>query len=379
MTSHHASARSAKPRDLRLDSIRGALLLYMAVNHIDSDLRHWLDQPLGFVTSAEGFVFLSGLLMGTIARAKPRPPSEEFSQARQRAGRAYLWHAVGLAGVWLWVQGWLAAGQETPWRLPYLFHHAPVEGLLAGLSLLYQPGMLDILPMYVVFPFLALGLLRLHRAGWGQVAWFASGALWLADQWLLPPRPLEWGPINTGAFHLLAWQWPFTSGVLLGAARDETSAALRRPRPWLVVAVTGVALLLFGMRRFGWPAVLSPEQLVVLTGKPTLAVLRWVNFAALAFLLALVVQRRPQWFEWRPLAAIGQHPLPVFTVSIWTTQMALSYPDLGDSPVGRWGQTLFVLGAIAATTAGCVYYRRWHRRRYDREGGPRTVPAPASL
>ncbi len=378
MKSPSSSVPAGHGRDLRLDSIRGGLLLYMALNHTESDLRDWLDQPLGFVTSAEGFVFLSGLLIGSIALRKPLAPVAQIAQARQRAGRAYLWHALGLVGVWLWVQGWLAAGQEIPWRLPYLFHHAPVEGLLAGLSLLYQPGMLDILPMYVVFPFLAVGLLRLQRAGWGLVAWFGSTALWVTDQLLLPARPLEWGPINTGAFHLLAWQWPFASGVLLGAARDEVGATLRRPKRWLVGAVAAAAVLLLGVRWFGRPEWWTAEQLAVLTAKPTFGVLRAANFAALAFLLALAAQRRPRWFEWRPLAVVGQHPLPVFTASIWSTQLAFSFPGLADSAAGRWGQTLLVFVAIAATAGGCAFHHRRLRRRRRVPERP-DLPAPAAV
>ena len=49
-------------RDTLFDSLRGLLLVTMAINHIPSDLHPLTDGALGFVSSAEGFVFLSGLV-----------------------------------------------------------------------------------------------------------------------------------------------------------------------------------------------------------------------------------------------------------------------------------------------------------------------------
>lgn len=117
----------------------------MAINHIDSDFRVILDQPLGFVSSAEDFVFLSGILTGRLDQGID---SGELSRrARRHAWRAYLWHTVRILVVWLWVQGLVACGEAEPWRLPSLFYREPWTGLASGLTLLYQPRLLDILPM----------------------------------------------------------------------------------------------------------------------------------------------------------------------------------------------------------------------------------------
>ena len=121
------------PRDLRFDTVRGALLLIMAINHVGSDLSRVLDQPLGFVSAAEGFVFLSGVLSGRLDHVVA-DPGELRRRAGRRSVRAYACHAVCLLGVWLWVRGWMAMDLGRPWALPYLFHEGQGwTGLGSGL------------------------------------------------------------------------------------------------------------------------------------------------------------------------------------------------------------------------------------------------------
>ena len=52
----------ASTRDLRLDTIRGVMLLIMAINHLPWAKTPITGEPFGFVSAAEGFVFLSGLV-----------------------------------------------------------------------------------------------------------------------------------------------------------------------------------------------------------------------------------------------------------------------------------------------------------------------------
>jgi hypothetical protein len=51
-----------------LDIMRGILLLMMVVNHSPSSLRRFTDQPVGFFTTAEAFVFVSAFLAGILFR-----------------------------------------------------------------------------------------------------------------------------------------------------------------------------------------------------------------------------------------------------------------------------------------------------------------------
>ena len=61
-----------KQRDLRLDTLRGLLLVLITINHFGSwsPEAWWITQltwqPLGYVSAAEGFVFLSGFIFATV-------------------------------------------------------------------------------------------------------------------------------------------------------------------------------------------------------------------------------------------------------------------------------------------------------------------------
>jgi hypothetical protein len=303
-------------------------------------------------------VFLSGILSGRIDAARANRPGELSERARRRAWRAYLWHVVALLGAWLWAQGWIHFDGSTPWRLPYLFHHDPAAGLASGLLMLYQPGLLDILPMYVGFPLLVPLVLRYHRRGLALYVWLASGAIWGLDQWLAPPHPVEWGYINTGAFHFLSWQWLFVSGVLLGAEPAWERRALRSPRRWTLLAAFAGVLFLWAVRRPELPHWWDISTLEALTQKTPLAALRLLNFGLIAYLLGVLGSRRPAWLSLRPFATIGRHSLPIFTATVWCAQITLSFPDVGNDPAGRWLETAFVLVGMTATAIACEFYRR---------------------
>src|ERR1700734_3716915 len=81
-----------------LDVLRGILLLMMVVNHSPSSLRRFTDQPIGFFTTAEAFVFVSAFLAGLLFRK--RTEKQGFQAARaatvSRAFRIYRAHLVTL-------------------------------------------------------------------------------------------------------------------------------------------------------------------------------------------------------------------------------------------------------------------------------------------
>src|ERR1700683_3075853 len=86
-------------RFIEYDVLRGGCLLIMIVHHSPSSLRRFTDQPLGFFSTAECFVFVSAFLAGMIFRK--REEKLGFDAARsasiQRAGRIYRAHLVTLS------------------------------------------------------------------------------------------------------------------------------------------------------------------------------------------------------------------------------------------------------------------------------------------
>lgn len=51
-------------RRLDIDALRGLMLVLMTFTHLPTRFASPLGQPLGFVSSAEGFVFLSAFMCG---------------------------------------------------------------------------------------------------------------------------------------------------------------------------------------------------------------------------------------------------------------------------------------------------------------------------
>ena len=86
-------------RFVELDILRGGLLLMMIVDHSPSWLRRFTDQPLGFFTTAECFVFVSAFLAGMLFQK--RTEKLGFGAARsaaiRRARRIYGAHVATLA------------------------------------------------------------------------------------------------------------------------------------------------------------------------------------------------------------------------------------------------------------------------------------------
>src|ERR1035437_8338943 len=50
-----------------LDALRGLFLVWMTLTHLPTRFSDYLNQPIGFVSSAEGFVFISALLVGRLS------------------------------------------------------------------------------------------------------------------------------------------------------------------------------------------------------------------------------------------------------------------------------------------------------------------------
>jgi len=351
------SASSAVPsrRDTRLDSLRGLLLVTMAVNHIPSDLHPITDGALGFVSSAEGFVFLSGLVIGLVYARKLRNEGPGVVQTAvwRRVRQLYGAHLFTYVAVLALAFGLFRLAGQTPGVLPELFFTHPGEALVSGAFLLYRPGLLDILPMYCVFAALVPPLLAAHAAG--RRMWWLAGSfgLWLAAQEFAPAGPWLAGPVNSGAFSLTAWQLLFVVGVFIGAERASP------PRTALVFAAAAAALWLALVRHGLAPSPWSDAQLDVLTNKVKLGPLRVIDFAATAVTVAALAGRWPRTLAWPWFAQLGRHSLTVFSGHVVVAAAILCSPTLAASTVGRGLGTVTMIGALILLALGA---ESWERR-----------------
>ncbi len=144
----------------------------MTLTHLPTHFSDFVNQPFGFVSSAEGFVFLSAML---VSRVYVRDAQSDESGVRvklwRRTLKIYGYHLLMLTFAFT-VAAAFAATTHRPALSNllnfYLAH--PVVAIIGSVLLIYCPPLLDILPMYVLFLFFTPMLLTASaRYGWRRI------------------------------------------------------------------------------------------------------------------------------------------------------------------------------------------------------------------
>ncbi len=369
-----AEPAGAARRDERLDTLRGYMLVAITLNHLDTELRVLSDYVFGFVSTAEGFVILSGLVAGLVyTRRSVRCTRGDLARhAWRRAGQIYGAHMAsfltGFVGLLL-----LALVNNTVSNTsPGLFFAHPVQALIAGATLVYQPGLFDILPMYCVFMVALPWILGALRQGQWRALFAVSGGFWLLSQAGLRDVLQRWleqyAPVNLGAFDILAWQLLFVLGVFFGYhwARGTRLLSFRPALMALCLAVAVPLWLVLKYQRL--PAGLTMGWVWSLADKTHLAPLRLLNFIVLAYLIAAVAVHWPRLVTFRPLALLGRNSLAVFSVQVTVCAFVLTQPYCFHSFASR---TLTAVGMVAL-----LFPAAWLNQAIGRRGRGAARPEP---
>ena len=357
-------ACSSAVRDPRIDALRGLFLGLMMVDHLPYDpLRRCTFQSFGFVSAAEGFVFVSGFVCAWVYGRILVKDGEAALRRRawHRAGDIYLTH---LALYTVALVGGLWGGRQVASRFPDLW-----TGWWHGALLIYQPPLFNILPMYVVF--LLLTPLLLEEMARGRVLgiWSASAALWLAAQWGIgsPAHNPSW--LRLGFFNILAWQLLFVAGTYFGHRKAVgRGSPLRRSRLLLVFSVVLAALFFLVRHRLLFAADLKlvDIQTALQAWRSTNHPLRLINFAAFAYILWSVPRSIDQNVHglsaFRFLRYLGQHSLQVFAWSILVTYTASSFRVSLAALPPVWRILLAVAAALSLAIPAWLH-QRWTVRR----------------
>ena len=322
-------------RKPELDALRGLFLVWMTLTHLPTRFSDFVNQPFGFVSSAEGFVFMSALL---VARLYIRQAVEDGPGLRaklwRRALKIYGYHLLMLTLAFTVAAGLAVTTHRTAiYNLLNFYIAHPVVAVIGSVLLLYCPPLLDILPMYVIF--LATTPLVLSiavRWGWRRVL-AASWTVWLLAQFGLRdtvhnaivhlthlPIPLQ----ETGAFNLFAWQWVWTAGLWLGAKSAEGEFPLKYV-PGRVVAIAGAVCAFFIAVRHNWLGPrLTQQTLAFHLDKWSIGPLRIVNL--IAFTILLYWLRKPvlKVVSIEPFLTLGKASLEVFCAHVFFVFFGLS-------------------------------------------------------
>ena len=376
MASAQPTIRAAAPlkqqpggRLIEVDILRGFLLLWMTLTHLPTKASIISNQTFGFVSGAEGFIFLAGFMVGQL-EFRIEQKSGAVGTVRdlsKRTMRIYFYHCALLA-----VAFTLAAEIGVSWHrlalenLLSFYLQQPKHAVIAAALLQYRPSLLDILPMYIVFMALTPLARKIARQwSWDPVIYF-SFLLWAAAQFGL--RGWIYRHVNlfglsvpeasTGAFDSYAWQLLWMVGLGLGSIYAEALAGSPERGAgesqvdipsWLLklsLAIATAFLILrycplerwIDMNTYGW-----------LIDKWHLGPARVINFAALSILLVRYGTRLVAALPFvRPLANLGRASIEVFSVHVLCCLAGHALSGEADPDLPWWQQALLLIVTISA-------------------------------
>jgi hypothetical protein len=357
-----------------LDALRGVFLAWMTLTHLPTHLSDLVNEPLGFVSSAEGFVFLSALL---VARLYSRQAVEAGAALRtklwKRALRIYGYHLILLAFAFTIAAAFAVLAHRLALinLLNYYLAH-PFPAIVGSLLLIYCPPLLDILPMYVIFLLITPHLLATaaHR-GWKGIL-LASGSVWLLAQFglrawvhhvVVHVTTLQIPLQDTGSFNLFAWQMVWVSGLCIGAASAQEGRCFRRP-PRFVYPVSALICIFFiGVRHNWFGNHLTEQTLGIQLDKWQIGPLRLINLIAFACVIYWSRKLLTRLFLIEPFIMLGKASLQVFCahLAFVFVGLALLYGTVSQL------HGFYAVGLVASTFVGLIFValRKIRRERQE--------------
>lgn len=222
-------------RILAIDLLRGFFLLVILIDHVELYPNGW-DFFTGkgrlWVSAAEGFFFLSGLLIGMIYKRRIHLGYKFiFKKMWQRALELYL-AGVALTFTFLaWVEltNHVPVKDTLPQPFPWVSHLAPI------FKIHFTYGWADFLGHFAVLMLIAPFVFFL----------VSKGKWWLA----LAGMSIAWA--FRGESFNLAWQFIFNSGIIIGYYWDPIvdgfSSLSRHRRSIIKKSVAAIALTTFAI------------------------------------------------------------------------------------------------------------------------------------
>jgi hypothetical protein len=343
-----------------LDALRGFMLVWITLTHLPTKLSTYVNQPFGFVSAAEGFIFLSALFTGSIyfRMAEQNGYGAMRRKLSMRTLQLYLYHVLLLSFAFLVAVPIAASGTRPGLHnlLDFFFDAGARRAVIDAVLLVYRPPLLDILPMYIIFLALTpVALSASRRFGWKLI--LAGGfTLWLLAQVGL--REASWEVMSRyfglriplhemGSFDLWAWQFLWLVGMWVGVCWAKDQLNLPRLARQLTIPALFIVSALLAMRyTVGRGLELGSYELYF--DKWHLGVVRLVDFTAIAVLL-IRAHSYLKPLSIRPLVLLGQSSLQVFCTHLLFCFAGLTL--LGNaSMLSSWKQ----FGLLAATISAML-------------------------
>lgn len=364
----------APVRRPELDALRGLFLVWMTLTHLPTRMSELVNTPFGYVTSADGFVLLSAMLVSQIyLRRAAGDPERLRASLWKRAFRLYQYHLFMLTVAFTVV----AAIAVRHHRIAltnlldfYLAH--PVVAIIGSLLLIYCPPLLDILPMYVLFLLLSPFILYLAlRRGWTTIV-LSSFTIWVLAQFGLRvlvhdlivkvthlPIPLQ----QTGAFDLFSWQWLWVAGLWIGARSDEGENPLRHIRGGWVVLSAVLCLFFIALRHQWLGPHMTPQAFGYSLDKWRIGPLRMINLVACAGVLYWSRRYVKRIVSREPFLTLGAASMEVFCTHLLFVfvGLAMLYNEVPEL------HGMYALLLLIGTFLGLIFVASRQVRRKQKE------------
>ena len=315
-------------RRLELDAVRGLMLVWMVMTHLPTQLPTYVNQPFGFISATEGFIFLSALFTGRIYfRLAAR--SGYGAMRRKlllRTLRLYGYHGLLLGFAFLVAVPIASHGNRPGLHnlLDFYFTAGAHRAILDAALLIYRPALLDILPMYILFLLITpLVLTVTRRSGWKYVlgasflVWglaqfgLRQGVYGLATRHFGLQIPMK----DMGSFDVWAWQFMWILGLWLGERWAKGDLPVESWARRVTIPAAAIFAGFFAFRYIAAVVNLDFGRMEPFFDKWHFGLFRLFDFASAAALL-IRFQSALKPLAFRPLVLLGQASLQVFCVHL---------------------------------------------------------------
>lgn len=377
----------ADRRDLRIDMMRGVALVMMVVAHTEvmSVFNIFTWERFGLTTGAEGFVILSGFMLGMLNRLRLQKAvllTISWGLWR-RAWKIYQVNIIIIVSILLLshlhfintveVTHFTDRYSGTHWSL---FPTSPqIRETWFNIILYLQigPHQTQILGLYICLLLISplfLGLL--HK---GKVVWLLLLSLAVYCCWQVWPMRVTVSEFEF-AFPLMAWQLIFVLGMCCGWYKEELLSLAQTPAGKAVVAaLVGVAVVLGFVAQNHTNPFIPPALLLQVippadfnafyhtwAAKNGLGPVRVLNDIALMVTVYLVLTRC-----WTPLyratgwffIPLGQHSLYTFILHVYVVLVVSQFVTFD-----LWHQAWLTNTLIHAVALGAL----WLMAKYNVAG-----------
>ena len=340
-----ASGKESR-RDLRLDTLRGILLVIMTFVHFPSYIGNVFRQALGYVSAAEGFIFLSAYLFSFVHARQGGNLKDLFTIGSRRAFLIYRYYFFLVLIQFLLVSLYIIVFTPGQVNTTNLFKQA-LSGILRELFFIHQPRLVNILPMYCVFVFLSP--LVLYGFSRGRAVWvFVVGAgLWVLGQF---NNPLEWIATQfpgseVGYFNWIAFQFLWIGGMYLGFLHysGKTFSWMRNK---LLIGIIFILTAGLFLSRHGWLIPWFDAQQAA--NRPNFGWLSLWNFSMMVALVGYVLLYIPKNRGLPFFGFIGRYSLQVFAYHIFMFFLLMPLRPYTAGPAGEHFRALLAVAVVAS-------------------------------